>query len=112
MIRTLAKKFNLRIAVHNKSRRKKNKLREEEQEWIENFLERSDITYTTPGRRDTVYVGMDGGKSECKQKRCENINGYKIITNENFPSFTESFEHEVPFRQMYNFLKRQGGLQQ
>ena len=29
-----------------------------------NFLERSDITYTTPGRRDTVYVGMDGGRKE------------------------------------------------
>ena len=29
-----------------------------------NFLERSDITYTTPRRRDTVYVGMDGG---CKE---------------------------------------------
>ena len=58
VIGTLVKKFDLRIAVHNKSGRKKNELSEEEKEWIENFLERSDITYTTPGRRDTVYVGM------------------------------------------------------
>ena len=25
--------------------------------------------YTTPGRRDTVYFGMDDGKKEYKQKR-------------------------------------------
>ena len=114
VIGTLAKKFNPRIAVPNKSGRKKNKLSEEEEEWIENLLERSDITYSTPGRRDTIYVGMDGGKKEYKQKRyllwklrylLEINNGSKIITNENFPSFTEAFEHELSFRQMYNFLK-------
>ena len=43
VIETLANKFNLRIAVHNKSGRKNNKLSEEAEEWIENFLERSDI---------------------------------------------------------------------
>ena len=48
VIRTLAKKFNLRIAVHNKSGRKKNELSEEEEEWIDDFVERSDIIYTTP----------------------------------------------------------------
>ena len=46
---------------------------------------------------------MDGGKKDYKQKRflpwkhrdlLEIINGSKIITNENFPSFTEGFEHE------------------
>ena len=65
-----------------------NKLSEEEEESIESFLERSDITYTTPGRRDTVYVGMDGDKREYKQERyliqklrnlLEIINGSKII---------------------------------
>ena len=52
VIGTLAKKFNLSIAVHNKVGRKKNKLSENEEEWIDNFLERSDIMYTTAGRRD------------------------------------------------------------
>ena len=97
-----------------KSGRKMNKLSEEEEESIESFLERSDITYTTPGRRDTVYVGMDGDKREYKQERyliqklrnlLEIINGSKIIINENFPSLTEAFEHELSFRQMLNFLK-------
>ena len=35
----------------------------------------------------------------------EIINGSKSITNENFPSFTEAFEHETSFRQMFNFVK-------
>ena len=57
---------------------------------------------------------MDGGKREYKQKRyllwklhdlLEIINGSKIITNENFPPFTEDLEHELSFRQIYNFLK-------
>ena len=65
----LAKKINLRVAVHSKSGRKKNELSEEEKDWIQNFLEGSDITYTTPRRRDTVYVGMYGGKREYKQKQ-------------------------------------------
>ena len=65
IIGALAKKFNLCIAVlHNKSGRKKNKLSKQEEEWIEIFLEISDITYTTRARRDTVYVGMDGSKKE------------------------------------------------
>ena len=60
--------------------------------------------YATPGRRDTVYVGMDIGKREYKQKRelfwklpdlLEIINVSKIITNENFSSFTEAFGHEL-----------------
>ena len=112
VIGTLAKKISLHKAVHNKSGRKKSGLCEIEEEWIENFLERSDITYTAPGRRNTVYVGMHGVKSEYKQKRYLllklrdlEINVSKIITNENFPSLTEAFGHELSVRQTYNFLK-------
>ena len=106
---TFAKIFNLRIAVHNKSERKNSELsEEEEEEWIENFLERSGITYTTSGRRDTVYVGMDAGKRGYNKKRyllwelrdlLKTINGSKIITNENIPSFTKAFVHELSFSQ-------------
>ena len=55
---------------------------------------------------------MDGNKGEHKQiptleprDLLEIINGSKSITNENFPSFTEAFEHETSFRQMFNFVK-------
>ena len=80
-------------SVHNKLGRKKNELIGEEEEWSENFLERSEITYTTAGRMDTVYVGMYGSKRKYKQKRyllwklrdlLEIIYGFKVITNENF----------------------------
>ena len=68
VIGTLAKKFNLRIALHNKSEGKKNELNGVEEEWSENSLEGSDITYKTPGRRNTVYFGMYGDKREYKHK--------------------------------------------
>ena len=42
--------------------RKNNELSEVKEQWIENFLERSGITYSTLRRRDIVYVGMDGDK--------------------------------------------------
>ena len=63
-----SQKFNLCKAVHNKSGRKKNELSEEEEELIENSLERSDITYTTPGRRNIAHVGMviKGSKTAVK----------------------------------------------
>ena len=53
---------------------------------------------------------MDGGKREYSKlwkprDLLEIINVSKIITNENFPSFTEAFEHKLSFCQMYNFLK-------
>ena len=38
VIGTLAKKFCLRIAVHDKSEGKKSELSEEEEEWIENSI--------------------------------------------------------------------------
>ena len=113
MIGTLAKKLNLRIAVHNNSGRKKERIKWR-WKWMDWDLERSVITYTTPRRKDTVYVGMGSGESEYQQKwyllwklfdLLEIINGSKIITNENFSSFTEAFENDLSFLQMYNFLK-------
>ena len=62
VIWTLAKKFIISIAVRNKPGSKKNESSEGEEEWIENILERPDIMYTTPGKRDTSFVGMDCGK--------------------------------------------------
>ena len=85
-----------------------------EREWLENFLERADITYTTPGRRDTVYVGMDHGKRQYRQKRCllwkiRDLLGIaiasEVITNKQYASFPETFQHDVSFCQLYEFLK-------
>ena len=62
MIGTLAKILNIHIPVSYIPRRKNNELSEVKEQWIENFLERSGITYSTLRRRDIVYVGMDGDK--------------------------------------------------
>ena len=80
---------------------RKNELSQEEREWLENFLERADITYTTPGRRNTVYVGMDHGKRQYKQKRylLWKIRDLLGIIN------ASSFQRDLSFRQLYEFLK-------
>ena len=115
VIGSIDNKFKLRIAVaKSKAGRKKNKLSQEEREWLENFLEKADITNTTPGGRDTVYVGMDHGKRQSKQKRyllwkirdlLGIINATKVITNEHYACFPETFQRDLSFRQMYEFLK-------
>ena len=61
--------FPIGLAVRNKPGRKKNESSKGEEEWIENILEKPDIMYTTPGKRDTIFVGMDCGKWEQKQKQ-------------------------------------------
>ena len=64
----LQKKLNLRIAADNNSGRKKDEFSEEVEELMDNFLERLEITHTTPGKRDTVCVEMNDGKRESKRK--------------------------------------------
>ena len=69
VIGSLAKKFKLRVAVaKNKEGNKKNELSQEEKEWLENLLERTDMTYTMPGRHDTVYIGIDYDKRQSAKK--------------------------------------------
>ena len=108
VIGSLAKKFKL------KKQSKKNELSQEEREWLDKLLEGADLTYTTPGKRDTVYVGMDHGKRQYKQKRyllrktsdlLSIINASKVITNEQHASFPKTFQLDPSFRQLYEFLK-------
>ena len=67
-----------------------------------------------PGRRDTVYVGMDHGKRQYEQKRyllwkirdlLGIFNAAKVINNEQYASFPETFQPDLRFRQLYEFLK-------
>ena len=67
-----------------------------------------------PSRRDTVYVGMDLGKRQYKQKRyllweihdlLGTINASKVIANEQYASFPGTFQRDLSFRQLYEFLK-------
>ena len=42
---------------------------ESEKEWLKNILDKLDITYVTPGRKDHCHVGKIDGKSQYVQKR-------------------------------------------
>lgn len=44
-------------------------LTEEQQDWLNEFLERSDISRVTPGRRDVVYIGIQNGQRQYAPKR-------------------------------------------
>jgi len=64
VVQGLAKKFNLRIVQTEKRGRKLNALADDERTWLNDFLNRLDIVYITPGKNDNVYMGkVDGKKS-------------------------------------------------
>ena len=91
-ISALANKFKLRIKPNqSKVGKPKNELNESEKEWLKNVLDKSDISYVTPGRKDIRYIGKVDGKNQYFQKRylmwrLNNIlniaNGSSLIKNE------------------------------
>ena len=94
VISALANEYKLRIKpTQSKAARPKNELTESEKEWLKNFLDKPDITYVTPDKKDHRYVGKVDGKSQYVQKRylmwtlndLLNIaNGSSLIKNEIF----------------------------
>ena len=60
VLSNLAKKYELRINLNGNKRGRKAKMMTQEQEhWLFEVLERSDMTYMNPGRKDHVYTGKD-----------------------------------------------------
>ena len=57
IIRSLAKRFQVDMEAERKKGRPKLILNDAEKDWLKNFFDRPDISYTTPGRRDQVYIG-------------------------------------------------------
>ena len=54
----LAKKYKLRIVMNKmKTGRKATELTDEEKQWIVDTLDRADLTYVNPGRKDHAYIG-------------------------------------------------------
>ena len=68
VISNLAKKYNLKIQLKNNRGRKPKVLSEEQEKWIIDFLERPEMTYTNPGRKDHVYIGKINGEKQFVQK--------------------------------------------
>ena len=116
VIQGLASKFNVKIQLAEKAGRKKNGLSEEENQYVINFLNRADISDTTPGRRDNVYQGKFNKVKKFFQKRyllwtirdiMDIINGSKTVQSDvPSDSFEAKFGKKVTFRQLYDLLKR------
>ena len=65
IVQSLSKKFNLRINLATKKPgRPVNELSADEIEWLLEFMERPNVTYTSPGRKDKRYIGKENGKSK------------------------------------------------
>ena len=113
----MANKFKLRIKPNqSKVGKPKNELNESEKEWLKNVLDKSDISYVTPGRKDLRYIGKVDGKNQYFQKRylmwrLNNIlniaSGSSLIKNES--SFEFLFDKKIKFYQLYEYIKSNRG---
>ena len=92
-----------------------NDLSEDEVEWLCKFMERPDITYTNPGKKDQRYIGKENGKSKFVPIRyllwtirdlLEILNGCSLVIQSETDDFPKIFEKELTFRQLYKFLKQ------
>ena len=92
--------------------RTKNALSFAKEEWPSTFLDRADISRQTPGRKDNVFIGKVNGEKQYAQKRYLQwtirellgiINGK--IPVEECSTFLDSFDKDLTFRQLYDFLK-------
>ena len=83
----------------------------EEQEWLAEFLDRSDISYTNPGCKESICVKTYGVKQFIPKgylvwtirENFEIVNGSGII--DSCETFQDRFQKKLTFRQMYHFLK-------
>ena len=58
----MASTFNLRIQLKNIGRPKK-ALSDDERFWLEQFFQRPDIAYITPGNKQQMHLGKVNGES-------------------------------------------------
>ena len=102
IVQSLSKKFSLRINFATKKPgRSVNKLSADEIEWLLEFMERPDVTYTNPGRKDQRYIGKENGKSKfipihyllwTLRDLLDMVNGCSLVVEDGFDSFCDIFE--------------------
>ena len=112
IIKMMASK-HLKIRFQGKGGgRTKNVLTFAEEEWLSAILDRADISPQTPRRKDNVFIGKVNSEKQYAQKRYLQwtirellgiINGK--IPVEKFSTFPDSFDKDLTFRQLYDFLK-------
>ena len=78
------------------------------------FLDRFDVTYTTPGKRDQVYIGKTDGEKLYKTNKylfwtlievLDIVNGCAATSIQCEDSFVNQFGRKVLFRQLYEWIK-------
>ena len=116
VVGALAKKYKLRInLLPQKPGPKAKVLKEEEIDWLTEYLDRGDISYITPGRKDYVYTRIIDGVKQYVQIRylrwslCDLfdiLNGYNTLESKK-PSSQQEFGYEISFSRFYEFLRSQ-----
>ena len=113
IIQSLASKYQIRIKMHENRGRPRKELSEEKKDWMIEFLSRSDMTYTNPGRLDNVYIGKVDGERKYLPRQyllwtlkdlLDIINGSELHSSNFVSTFSEKSEKLI-FSQLYDFIK-------
>ena len=112
---SLAKQFQLRIMPQTNNRgQPKKELETDGKSWLLDFLDLPDITYTTPAKRNEVYIGKVDEKKLYKTIKylLRTLNEVLYIANgcvatgiQSEDSFVSQFGRKVPFRQLYELIR-------
>ena len=115
IIKKLATKFQLRINPKENRGRPRKCLDDNQKEWLLELINRSDITYTNPGRADNVYVGEFEGKRKYLSKQylrwslgelLDIVNGTnELVGTDEYQKFEDAFGFKLTFSQLYDFVK-------
>lgn len=108
VLNNLSNKYCLRVKLHTKRGPRPKYLSKEQEEWLMEILERPDMTYMNPGRKDNVYVGKVDGERRYLQKRylLWSLRDTWEIINGQYECFKELFDGNLSCSKFYNFIKR------
>ena len=108
VIGNLAKKYNLKVKLIEPQGRKSKILSPEQDQWLTDFLERPEMSYTNPGRKDNVYIGKTDGIRQYVQKKYilwTLRDALGIINNED-DGFNVNFDEYLSFAVIFTALER------
>ena len=114
VLHEITKKLCVRFDFKAKRGKKKDELSDEQLKWLKEFIDRPDISYMNPGRKDHRYVGKKDGVKVYKQKRYllwkirdlhEITNGGSVIEEAGGDSFSNAFGRPLKFALLYDVLK-------
>ena len=98
----------MRIKLPGKRGQKYRTLREDHENFLLDVFECSDMTYTTPGRKDNVYIRKIDGEKTFVQKRylLWNLRDALNIINTGEKSYATELGEALSFSCVYNFIKK------